>query len=120
MRTLSLAFSMPLESITPPMIASLDLFRQGEPLDSPEMDQIQNEFSWSKSRHEKLSECPRAYYYQYYGSWGGWEAPNGSPARELYVLKKLSSRFQWAGSLVHDALRSMLTRAKATGQFTPM
>jgi hypothetical protein len=84
------------------------------------MADLVNEFTWSKSRHEKFTECRRAYYYQYYGSWGGWEAPPGTTARELYVLKKLSSRWQWAGSLVHDALKEMLTRAKATGRITPV
>jgi hypothetical protein len=79
------------------------------------MAALQNEFSWSKSRHEKFSECRRAYFYTYYGSWGGWEAPAGSEVRELYVLKKLSSRWQWAGSVVHDALKQVLTRARATG-----
>jgi hypothetical protein len=84
------------------------------------MADLQNEFSWSKSRHEKFSECRRAYYYTYYGSWGGWDAPAGSPVRELYVLKKLSSRWQWAGSVVHDALKQVLTRAKATGEVRPL
>ena len=34
---------------------------------------LTNDFSWSKSRHEKFQECLRAYYLHYYGSWGGWE-----------------------------------------------
>jgi hypothetical protein len=84
------------------------------------MAELQNEFSWSKSRHEKFRECRRAYYYAYYGSWGGWEAAAGSPVRELYVLKKLSSRWQWAGSVVHGALKQMLGRARATGDFVPV
>ena len=81
------------------------------------MAELTNDFTWSKSRHEKFQECLRAYYYQYYGSWGGWEAPAGSSVRELYVLKKLSSRWQWAGSVVHDALKQLLARARRTGQF---
>ncbi len=81
------------------------------------MAELTNDFTWSKSRHEKFGECLRAYYYQYYGSWGGWEADTGSAERELYVLKKLSSRFQWAGSLVHDALKELLVRARHTGRY---
>jgi hypothetical protein len=84
------------------------------------MAQLQNEFSWSKSRHEKFEDCRRAYFFAYYGSWGGWEAPAGSQVRELYVLKKLSSRWQWAGSLVHDALKRALSRAKGTGELPPL
>lgn len=84
------------------------------------MADLQNEFSWSKSRHEKFAECRRAYYYAYYGSWGGWQAEHGSTVRELYVLKKLSSRWQWSGSIVHAALKQMLSRAKVTGDFLPV
>jgi len=84
------------------------------------MADLQNEFSWSKSRHEKFVECRRAYYFAYYGSWGGWEAPTGTPTRELYVLKKLSSRWQWAGSVVHATLKQMLSRGRATGDFLPL
>jgi hypothetical protein len=84
------------------------------------MADLQNEFSWSKSRHDKFAECRRAYFYAYYGSWGGWEAPSGSEVRELYVLKKLSTRWQWAGSVVHDALKQVLVRAKATGEVRPL
>ncbi len=84
------------------------------------MAELQNEFTWSKSRHEKFSDCRRAYFFTYYGSWGGWEAPAGSPVRELYVLKKLSSRWQWAWSIVHGAARQVLSRAKVTGDLLPL
>ena len=77
--------------------------------------ELQNEFSWSKSRHEKFTECARAYWFHYYGSWGGWDAAAGAAVRELYVLKNLSSRWQWAGSVVHEALRHMLSRTRLTG-----
>jgi hypothetical protein len=84
------------------------------------MADLQNEFSWSKSRHEKFADCRRAYFYTYYGSWGGWEAAHGSDVRELYVLKKLSSRWQWAGSVVHTSLKNLLSAARVTGTFWPL
>jgi CRISPR/Cas system-associated exonuclease Cas4 (RecB family) len=72
-----------------------------------------NDFSWSKSRHEKLQECPRAYYFYYYRSWGGWESGAPAETRELYVLKKLSNRYAWAGSVVHDAIKDALLAWRA-------
>jgi CRISPR/Cas system-associated exonuclease Cas4 (RecB family) len=75
--------------------------------------EISNDFSWSKSRHEKLSECLRAYYYHYYRSWGGWSDEASREARELYVLKKLGNRFTWAGSVVHDSIRTVLWDIRA-------
>jgi hypothetical protein len=69
---------------------------------------LTNDFSWSKSRHEKFSECLRAYYLYYYRSWGGWEAEAPKDVRELYVLKKLNNRYTWAGSVVHECVRDVL------------
>ena len=69
---------------------------------------LTNDFSWSKSRHEKFSECLRAYYLQYYASWGGWDRTAPEEARALYTLKKLGNRFTWAGSMVHDAVKGVL------------
>jgi hypothetical protein len=74
--------------------------------------EIVNEFSWSKSRHEKFNECLRLYYFHYYGAWGGWEEAAEPEVRELYILKNLTNRFQWAGSVVHDAIRRALTLCK--------
>jgi hypothetical protein len=69
---------------------------------------LTNDFSWSKSRHEKFSECLRAYYLYYYRSWGGWEASAPPEVREAYVLKKLSNRYSWAGTVVHDCIKDAL------------
>jgi PD-(D/E)XK nuclease superfamily len=74
---------------------------------------IRNEFSWSKSRHEKFVECARAYFFHYYQSWGGWDDAAPAQARELYFLKKLSNRFTWAGSAVHGAIQQALMRLKS-------
>lgn len=74
---------------------------------------LANEFSWSKSRHEKFSDCRRAYYLSYYGSWGGWEEKASSEVRELYLLKKLSNRYTWAGNAAHEAIRDVLLDLQA-------
>ena len=83
-----------------------------------QLGDIANELTWSKSRHGKLAECPRAYWYQYYGSWGGWSETAPREVREAYVLKNLSTRAQWAGHAVHDAVRWALTAARM-GQAPP-
>jgi len=55
-----------------------------------------------------FQECPRAYYFQYYGSWGGWERSAGERTRLLYVLKNLETRHIWAGDKVHKAIAEVL------------
>lgn len=77
------------------------------------MGDITNDFSWSKSRHEKFKECRRAYYLHYYKYWEGWKKDAPEWKRELYRLKKLGNRFTWAGSVVHDAIRDILLDVRA-------
>lgn len=71
-----------------------------------------NEFSWSKTRHERFTYCRRAYYFTYYLSWGGWEDNAPAFRRQLYTLKKLSNRYTWSGSIVHSAIRGVLMAAR--------
>ncbi len=77
-----------------------------------------NDFSWSKSRHEKFSECLRAYYLHYYFSWGGWESGAHPDAKEAWLLKKLTNRFAWVGTVVHDHIRDALLAIQAGRQPT--
>lgn len=72
------------------------------------MSQLTNDFTWSYSRHQQFQTCLRKYYYTYYGSWGGWDELAPHTARTLYTLKKLSTRFQWAGSHAHRAIELFL------------
>jgi hypothetical protein len=72
------------------------------------MTEIRNEFSWSKSRDEIFQTCPRQYYFNYYGYWGGWEKGAPERARQIYLLKNLKNRFTWAGEKVHDCIKHTL------------
>ena len=80
------------------------------------MEPLQNEFSWSLTRHNNFTECKRKYYYIYYGSWGGWEKGCPDDVRTLYVLKQLKSRSMWAGEVVHDQVEYILKQFKNTGK----
>ncbi|MBU1700874.1 MAG: PD-(D/E)XK nuclease family protein, partial [Candidatus Eisenbacteria bacterium] len=53
---------------------------------------LKNTFSWSHSRKRLFDDCPRAYYFRYYGSWEGWLHDAPPLARALYILKQLKSR----------------------------
>ena len=71
-------------------------------------EDFKNEFSWSKSRDDTFNECRRQYYFQYYGSWAGWDEKAPERTRHIYVLKQLVSRQMWAGDLVHKAIERSL------------
>ncbi|MBU0754307.1 MAG: PD-(D/E)XK nuclease family protein [Planctomycetes bacterium] len=72
------------------------------------MADLQNEFSWSKSRDSTFRTCLRQYYFHYYGSWGGWNFNADDRTHKIYVLKQLKSRQMWAGERVHDCIRKAL------------
>lgn len=80
------------------------------------MAELKNEFSWSWSRHRAFESCKRRYYLQHYGFWGGWSP--SSPAREIYIQKRLNSRPQWIGLTVHEAAEWVLGQVRR-GQFPP-
>ena len=48
-------------------------------------------WSWSVSRRGCFRECPRRYYYQYYGYHDGWKPAAPAVARAAYRLKHLKS-----------------------------
>jgi len=69
---------------------------------------LTNDFSWSRSRDGVFEDCKRRYYYQYYGSWGGWASDAPEDIRRIYILKQLATRQMWAGRIVHDAIEMAL------------
>jgi CRISPR/Cas system-associated exonuclease Cas4 (RecB family) len=71
------------------------------------------EVSWSKSRDAVLADCPRRYYYHYYGHLGGTQ-PEATPrAREILLLRHLRTRHMWAGEIVHEAIEKILRDLRA-------
>ena len=72
-----------------------------------------NEFSWSPSRDRLFQSCQRAYYFCYYGSWGGWDASAPERTRLIYMLKNLQTLALWGGSIVHDVIKTYLSRARS-------
>lgn len=69
---------------------------------------FENDFSWSVSRDAVFKQCRRKYYYQYYGSWGGWSFDAEARTRTIYILKQLKNRQMWAGTKVHETIENVL------------
>lgn len=72
------------------------------------MAALRNEFTWSASRSRTFAYCQRQYWWNYYGSWGGWEFNAQGEAREAYMLKNLANRWTWPGTMVHDTIEGIL------------
>ena len=82
------------------------------------MADLVNELVWSHSRSRACEGCKRAYWYAYYGSWGGWGANAPAEARAAYVQKKLTTRAMWIGTVVHRVAEELLRDAR-DGRQTP-
>lgn len=59
---------------------------------------------WSYSRRSTLDQCPRQYYYEYYGSHKR-TAQSESSKDALRFLKGLHNRYTRAGDILHRAIR---------------
>jgi predicted RecB family nuclease len=68
-------------------------------------------WSWSVSRRGLFRECPRRYYYHYYGYHDGWLASAPDVARRAYRLRNLKSLPLLVGEVLHalfgEALRDV-------------
>ena len=67
--------------------------------------------TWSHSRRSTLEQCPRRYYYEYYGA-NTRTAKGESAKEELRALKKVENRHERAGSLLHLAIGSYFRRSR--------
>jgi len=72
------------------------------------MVELQNEFSWSKTRDEVFKTCPRQYWFAYYGYWNGWLEDAPERTRQIYILKNLKNRHIWGGEKVHECIQRSL------------
>lgn len=77
------------------------------------MGRLVNELTWSRSRDSMFRTCGRKYWYNYYGSWNGWDRDADERTRRIYLLKKLKSRWMWAGTVVHDTIEEALLGLRA-------
>jgi CRISPR/Cas system-associated exonuclease Cas4 (RecB family) len=63
-----------------------------------------------------FTECPRQYWFQYYGFWSGWQVGADPRTREIYILKQLKNRHMWAGERVHSCIERSLKNLAASAR----
>lgn len=74
------------------------------------------DFSWSQSRRSMFRECPRRYYWNYYGSHNGWLDDSPDDARAAWRLKKISNLHMTLGNVVHEIAADALSRVRGGAQ----
>jgi CRISPR/Cas system-associated exonuclease Cas4 (RecB family) len=73
------------------------------------------EFSWSQSRRSLFRECPRKYFWNYYGSHNGWLRDAPAEARAAWRLKKISNLHMTLGNVVHDVAAEAIQGVRGGG-----
>ena len=68
--------------------------------------------TWSYSRRGILDQCPRRYYYEYFGA-ASRKAASDPDKATLRQLKALQNRYERAGFLLHLAIATYFRRAQA-------
>jgi hypothetical protein len=81
--------------------------------------EIKNEFAWSWSRHTTFYDCARKTYWQYYGSWGGWEAEAAKEPALAYRLKQIRSVAMLVGGTLHEVVSERLRMRAESGGPVP-
>jgi PD-(D/E)XK nuclease superfamily len=86
------------------------LFPIDDPI--PSMPSIGTRVEWSFSKRQMLFQCPRKYYYQYYGA-SARTAKSDSHKMELRQAKVLKNLNLRAGEIVDIVIQTFLTKAAA-------
>jgi ATP-dependent exoDNAse (exonuclease V) beta subunit len=73
---------------------------------------------WSFSKRGMLEQCPRRYYYQYYGS-NKNTAKNDPQKEKLRFLKKLQNRHLRTGDILHYVIRWYLKKLQEGEHLSP-
>jgi len=72
------------------------------------INMLQHEFSWSGYRYTLFYTCQRAYYFHYYGSWGGWNIEADNRTKKLYQLKSLKTSEEWVSEILKKSFQTTL------------
>ncbi|MDA8443064.1 MAG: hypothetical protein M0Z55_11925 [Peptococcaceae bacterium] len=64
--------------------------------------------SWSFSRMKTLIDCPRKYYYNFYGYHNGWLKDAEEEAQTTYRLKKLNAIDALFGQVFHEKVKATI------------
>lgn len=90
----------------------LTLFELSDVISEPiEQTAKSNLKRWSYSRRSLLEQCPRRYYYEYYGA-NSRTAKTEPYKDKLRILKSLDSRHLIAGKILHQVICRYLKRAQ--------
>jgi hypothetical protein len=66
------------------------------------------ELIYSHSRAKMLDNCQRAYYFNYYGSVGGWRQDATQRTKQIYKLKQLQGLNAILGEAIHAAITQLI------------
>lgn len=68
------------------------------------MTDFKPDFAFSFSRWKSFQACPRRYWLETIGSWGGWEPDAPERAQLLYRLSKMETLFSLGGQVTHAVI----------------
>jgi hypothetical protein len=73
---------------------------------------LENALVWSAHRTRLIGQCPRKYFYNFIRSWEGWDTTQSPETQAAYRFKNLTSPELEAGTVVHNVIRGIFTRAR--------
>jgi len=80
---------------------------------------LENLLVWSAHRSRTVGLCERKYYYNYIGSWEGWDTNAPDEIQEAYRLKHLTTIDLEVGQIIHGQICTLFEKALAGGSINP-
>jgi hypothetical protein len=72
---------------------------------------LENILVWSAHRTKTLGMCARKYYFNYVGSWQGWDTASPPEVQAAYRVKHLTTPELEIGNILHQQIRLIFLKA---------
>jgi hypothetical protein len=80
---------------------------------------LENLLVWSAHRSRTVGSCERKYYYNYVGSWEGWDTSSPPEVQAAYRVKHLTTIDLEVGQIIHGQISALFEKALAGRAINP-
>jgi hypothetical protein len=81
---------------------------------------LENLLVWSAHRAKTVGSCERKYYYNYIGSWEGWDTSSQPEVQAAYRVKHLTTLDLEVGQIIHAQICALFEKALAGRSVNPL
>jgi PD-(D/E)XK nuclease superfamily len=80
---------------------------------------LENSLVWSAHRASTVGRCELKYYYNYVGSWEGWQSDAPPEVQDAYRLKHLTTPDLEIGQILHGQIKGIFEKVRSKRNICP-